>query len=39
VSFKAHPDRLYRITGEGIANRPFTVELDAETDEAVTLRR
>jgi len=39
VSFAGHPDRLYRITGEGVASRPFTVELDPEAGEAVTLRR
>ncbi len=29
MSFAAHPDRLYRITGEGISARPFTAEKDA----------
>jgi hypothetical protein len=38
MSFAAHPDRLYRITGEGISSRPFTVELSAN-GELVTLVR
>ncbi|MCB1217883.1 hypothetical protein KDL44_10845 [bacterium] len=37
-SFTGMPDRLYRITGPGIANRPFTVEL-ADNGEVLTLKR
>lgn len=37
-SFIGNADRLYRITGPGIANRPFTVELD-DSGEVVTLKR
>lgn len=39
LSFAAHSDFLYRILGEGIAARPFTVELSPETGETVLLRR
>lgn len=39
VTFTARADRLYRLTGEGVSNRPFTVELDAKSGEVITLRR
>lgn len=38
MSFAAHPDRLYRITGEGISARPWTVEKDAEGKVVVLVR-
>lgn len=38
MSFAAHPDRLYRITGEGISARPFTVEMDGEGKVVVLVR-
>jgi len=38
-TFEGTSDRLYRITGPGIASRPFTVEYDEDMDEVVTLRR
>jgi hypothetical protein len=38
MSFDAHPDRLYRITGEGISARPWTVEMDAEGKVVVLVR-
>ncbi len=38
MSFAAHPDRLYRITGEGISARPFTVEMDSEGKLVVLVR-
>lgn len=37
-TFIGNADRLYRITGPGIANRPFTVELD-DSGEVLTLKR
>ncbi|MCC6465869.1 MAG: hypothetical protein IT463_11065 [Planctomycetes bacterium] len=27
IAFEAHPDRLYRLQGEGMADRPFTVAM------------
>ncbi len=38
-TFTGHSDRLYRISGPGIANRPFTVFWDSTTETVVTLRR
>jgi hypothetical protein len=37
-TFEGYADRLYRISGAGVANRPFTVELD-ETGEVATQKR
>lgn len=37
-TFTGHSDRLYRIAGPGVANRPFTVE-PGEAGEVVTLKR
>jgi len=39
LSFTAQPDFLYRILGDGVAARPFTVELNPATGESVILRR
>lgn len=39
ISFAAHPGFLYRILGEGVAPRPFTVELDPATGGTEILRR
>jgi len=39
LAFTARSDRLYRVAGEGVSNRPFTVELDSNSGEVVTLLR
>jgi len=39
ISFTGATDRLYRVLGEGISDRPFTVETDAATGEVAVLKR